>query len=121
MKVFAHSRENDPDLARWQGLEEHLLQTAEKAGMFATAFGARDWGYLAGLWGQINEIAETPHFFQDSRQLIRERLYQQKKGRDTLVSRFPACTSVNTFQSTLPRRKRLAERLYENVLDFSTK
>lgn len=37
----------------WQPLEEHLKNVAEMARLFADAFGAGDWGYLAGLWHDL--------------------------------------------------------------------
>ncbi|PKN68282.1 MAG: hypothetical protein CVU54_15480 [Deltaproteobacteria bacterium HGW-Deltaproteobacteria-12] len=49
MKYFAHTLPGKPP-ADWQPLEEHLKKTAEQAKEFTSAFGAGDWGYLAGLW-----------------------------------------------------------------------
>jgi len=46
---YAHSKEGTSSSA-WQPLEEHLKNVAEMARGFAEAFGAGDWGYLAGLW-----------------------------------------------------------------------
>ena len=37
----------------WQPLEKHLKNVAEMAWLFAMAFGAGDWGYLAGLWHDL--------------------------------------------------------------------
>lgn len=45
---YAHSLPGRP-LEEWQLLEEHLIQTADLAECFATAF-AQGWGRLAGLW-----------------------------------------------------------------------
>ena len=47
-QYFAHTLPGKPP-ANWQPLEQHLKETAEKAKEFANAFGAGDWGYLAGL------------------------------------------------------------------------
>ena len=47
-KYYAHSVEGKPP-SEWQPLDEHLKNVAEKARSFAEAFGAGDWGCLAGL------------------------------------------------------------------------
>jgi len=47
-KYYAHSLDGKPP-SDWQPLEEHLKNVAEMARLFADAFGAGDWGYLAGL------------------------------------------------------------------------
>ena len=47
-KHYAHSLEGKAP-SDWQPLEEHLKNVAEMARLFADAFGARDWGYLAWL------------------------------------------------------------------------
>ena len=44
MKFYAHTLEDDPDPRHWQTLEAHLYGVAEKAGVFAEAFGAEEWG-----------------------------------------------------------------------------
>ena len=51
-KYYAHSLEGKPP-SEWQPLEEHLKNVAEMARSFADAFGAGDWGYLAGLWHDL--------------------------------------------------------------------
>lgn len=54
-KYYAHSVEDEPP-EKWQPLEEHLKNVAEMAQLFADcfgAFGAGDWGYLAGLWHDL--------------------------------------------------------------------
>ena len=47
-KYYAHSLDGKPP-SEWQPLEEHLKNVAEMAQLFADAFGAGDWGYLAWL------------------------------------------------------------------------
>ncbi|MBU4128030.1 MAG: CRISPR-associated helicase Cas3', partial [Proteobacteria bacterium] len=42
----------------WQPLEEHLRNVAEMTRLFADAFGAGDWGYLAGLWHDIGKYSD---------------------------------------------------------------
>jgi CRISPR-associated endonuclease/helicase Cas3 len=53
---LAHSK---PGLSRehWQPLRQHLKQVAELAGEFGSAFGARDWAYLAGLWHDVGKYS----------------------------------------------------------------
>ncbi|PNU21070.1 CRISPR-associated helicase/endonuclease Cas3 [Geothermobacter hydrogeniphilus] len=48
MEFYAHSTDS-PDKEDWQPLEEHLRGVAELAEKFSAAFGAGDWGRLAGL------------------------------------------------------------------------
>ena len=57
-KHYAHTKGNDPDPGHWEGLEEHLLAVAERAGEFAEAFQSREWGYLAGLWHDLGKYSE---------------------------------------------------------------
>jgi len=47
MKYYAHSTTGPEE--EWQGLAEHLNETAELAGRFAAAFNSQIWAYLAGL------------------------------------------------------------------------
>lgn len=48
MKYYAHSLpEKSKD--EWQILEDHLSNVAKLAGCFADSFGAKEWGYCAGL------------------------------------------------------------------------
>ncbi len=54
---FAHSAPNNPDKSTWHKLEEHLKQTAGRARDFASAWGAGNWGYLAGLWHDIGKYS----------------------------------------------------------------
>lgn len=48
MQFYAHSGES-LDKSDWQTLEKHLLGVAKLAEKFAAAFGAGEWGRLAGL------------------------------------------------------------------------
>ncbi len=47
MLFYAHSREDFGE-DKWQTLSEHLEQVANLARIFASDFGAGDWGYAAG-------------------------------------------------------------------------
>lgn len=49
---YAHSLDGKTS-SEWQPLEGHLKNVAEMARLFAEAFGAGDWGYLAGLWHDL--------------------------------------------------------------------
>jgi CRISPR-associated endonuclease/helicase Cas3 len=56
MSAYAHTLEGKgPE--HWELLERHLREVAEMAGGFAAAFGARDWGYLAGLWHDLGKYS----------------------------------------------------------------
>lgn len=56
-KYYAHSKENEPP-TNWQPLEDHLKNVAEMARSFAEAFGAGDWGYIAGLWHDLGKYSD---------------------------------------------------------------
>jgi CRISPR-associated endonuclease/helicase Cas3 len=57
-KYYAHTLDRKPP-SDWQPLEEHLKNVAEMARLFAKAFGAGDWGYLAGLWHDLGKYSEA--------------------------------------------------------------
>jgi CRISPR-associated endonuclease/helicase Cas3 len=52
---YAHSLPGRPS-SQWQPLETHLKNVAELARGFAESFGAGDWGYLAGLWHDLDKF-----------------------------------------------------------------
>lgn len=58
LDYFAHSGRDDP-ADGWQRLSDHLLAVAARAASFADAFGARDWGYAAGLWHDLGKYSEA--------------------------------------------------------------
>ena len=60
-QYYAHSLENQPK-AVWQKLQEHLIQTAKMAKLFAKPFKAGDWAYIAGLY---HDLGKYSHKFQD--------------------------------------------------------
>ena len=39
----------------WQLLEVHLREVANMASEFASAYGAADWAYCAGLWHDVGK------------------------------------------------------------------
>jgi CRISPR-associated endonuclease/helicase Cas3 len=53
-RCYAHSLPHRPE-SEWEPLEVHLQAVAERAGEFAAAFGAREWGGLAGLWHDLGK------------------------------------------------------------------
>ena len=57
-QVFAHSKSNEPAEHR-EPLLTHLERAAELARSFADAFDAGGWGYLAGLWHDVGNIAQS--------------------------------------------------------------
>jgi len=58
IKYYAHSLPGEPP-EKWQPLEDHLKETAANAKEFASAFGAGDWGYLAGLWHDLGKYSDA--------------------------------------------------------------
>lgn len=55
---YAHTLPNRSQ-EEWQPLEDHLLNVADLAGTFAAAFGAKEWGYIAGLWHDLGKFADA--------------------------------------------------------------
>jgi hypothetical protein len=49
---YAHSLE-DQSPEKWQPLEDHLHQVAQRAAEFAKPFGGEEWARLAGLWHDL--------------------------------------------------------------------
>lgn len=47
------------DGLREQSILEHLKETANLAGRFASAFGAEDWGYGCGLLHDIGKYSDS--------------------------------------------------------------
>jgi CRISPR-associated endonuclease/helicase Cas3 len=56
-EYYAHSAPHNPDKSTWHKLEDHLRQTAGLAHDFASAWGAGNWGYLAGLWHDVGKYS----------------------------------------------------------------
>lgn len=61
MSFYAHTLE-DKGPEHWEPLEDHLHEVAKLAGDFAAAFGAKEWGRLAGLWHDLGKYSRE---FQD--------------------------------------------------------
>lgn len=57
-RFFAHSLPGRLE-ADWEPLEKHLERVAELAASFADAFGASEWGRLAGLWHDLGKYSEA--------------------------------------------------------------
>ncbi len=53
-EFIAHSRDGAPE-SEWEPLLRHLHRVAERAREFAEAFGAAEWGHLAGLWHDVGK------------------------------------------------------------------
>ena len=54
---YAHSLPGKPK-EEWQRLEDHLKNVAEMAKGFASAFGAGEWAFLAGLWHDLGKYQD---------------------------------------------------------------
>ena len=57
-RADAHTRIGATADLEFHPLEEHLRNTAERAGAFAKAFDSEPWGYLAGLWHDLGKYQE---------------------------------------------------------------
>ncbi|MCB1226610.1 MAG: HD domain-containing protein [Verrucomicrobiales bacterium] len=58
--AYAHTLEGKgPE--DWEPLEEHLQKVAQQAAQFADAFGAKEWGHLAGLWHDLGKYLPAFH------------------------------------------------------------
>ena len=55
-QYYAHSLDKKPP-EDWHRLDDHLKNVAEKARIFANAFNAGNWGYLAGLWHDLGKYS----------------------------------------------------------------
>lgn len=55
---YAHTREGAPR-DEWEPLEQHLARVGDLAQEFAAAFGAGQWGTLAGLWHDIGKYSDA--------------------------------------------------------------
>ncbi|MBI4727246.1 CRISPR-associated helicase Cas3' [candidate division TA06 bacterium] len=60
-KVYAHSIDGQPP-EKWQPLEDHLKQVAEKAAAFAEIFKSAEWAYNAG-W--LHDLGKATNAFQN--------------------------------------------------------
>ncbi len=57
-RYFARKAGEDA-FARWQTLEDHLWETARKAGGFCGRFPWEKWAYTAGLWHDLGKYSEA--------------------------------------------------------------
>jgi CRISPR-associated endonuclease/helicase Cas3 len=53
---YAHTLDGRPP-SSWQLLEDHLRNVADQASVFASRFGAADWGRLAGMWHDVGKYS----------------------------------------------------------------
>ncbi|NLW50824.1 MAG: CRISPR-associated endonuclease Cas3'' [Candidatus Brocadiaceae bacterium] len=61
-EFYAHAPEAGSTRTDWHVLRTHLETVASLARRFADAFGAGEWGYIAGLWHDIGKYQQR---FQD--------------------------------------------------------
>ncbi len=54
--LYAHTVPNQPP-STWEPLSTHATAVAEKATLFAAAFGAADWGTTLGLWHDLGKAS----------------------------------------------------------------
>lgn len=56
MNFHAHTHPEFPhDESMWEPLDRHLMEVAAMTRSFCTAYGAEEWGYLAGLWHDLGK------------------------------------------------------------------
>lgn len=58
MKRYAHSLEGEPE-RKWQSLEDHLANTAERAAQFMQVFDCASWGTAAGLLHDMGKASDA--------------------------------------------------------------
>jgi CRISPR-associated endonuclease/helicase Cas3 len=58
MTQYAHTLPPPAGREKWEPLEDHLQRVAELAAEFASAFGAEEWGRLAGAWHDLGKYSE---------------------------------------------------------------
>ena len=56
MSSYAHTLPGRPP-EEWQPLDAHLHEVARRASDFTSAFGAEEWGRLAGLWHDLGKYS----------------------------------------------------------------
>lgn len=126
--AYGHSR-SDALEHEWEHLIDHLRNTATCAREFADAFGAGEWGELAGLWHDVGKYLPA---FQDK--LRGEKIQVEHAGAGAalaaslggagrplafVIAGHHGGLANNEVQDDTPQRS-LAKRLEENgaVLDF---
>lgn len=55
---YAHSRKGEQK-ERWQRLDVHLRNVAERTYSFAAEFNSGQWGYIAGLWHDLGKYSQS--------------------------------------------------------------
>lgn len=58
---FAHTVEGVTDTSQWEPLSDHLQRVADLTERFATAFGAGEWGQVAGVWHDLGKYSDGGH------------------------------------------------------------
>ena len=58
-RYLAHVRRNDDESFVTHHLEAHLRSVAALSSQYASAFGASDWGQLAGLWHDLGKYSSA--------------------------------------------------------------
>jgi CRISPR-associated endonuclease/helicase Cas3 len=77
MPIYAHTHPDFPDApTTWEPLEDHLREVADMAGEFADAFGAKEWGHLAGLWHDLGKYSRE---FQDYLKAVTSEAHLEEK------------------------------------------
>ena len=66
MPAYAHTKTDAAGKSlpesEWEPLEDHLREVSDLAAKFAAAFGASEWGRLAGRWHDLGKYSRE---FQD--------------------------------------------------------
>ena len=86
--LYAHSLP-DQDVSQWQSLEDHLRESAQRAGAFGRAFGAGEWAALAA---RLHDLGKASPEFQAyiSGQNGRRRIDHSTAGARLLLQRWKA-------------------------------
>ena len=64
--AYAHSLQGQPQ-EKWEPVEEHLHKVGQIAAECCDAFGAAEWGRLAGLWHDLGKYSvEFQEYLQRS-------------------------------------------------------
>jgi CRISPR-associated endonuclease/helicase Cas3 len=81
MTFYAHTKTgtdgNPAPESEWERLEDHLQDVAKLAGKFADAFGAKEWGQLAGLWHDLGKYSSE---FQEYLKSVTSEAHLEEKA-----------------------------------------
>ena len=118
---YAHTKEGCSKDG-WQLLDKHLMNVAELASSFAAVFGAKQWGYVAGLWhdlGKYSEEFQRKLFQENSEEASEETSHKNvnhsSAGGWCAVNKFPKGHAIVLSYQIMGHHAGLTDFYSENV------